>query len=119
MKNEKCVVTFNLTINFERMRNCKNIEAFCLSILFIYTHDSSTEFLTCLVLSCLFSSARSLNIRIPRITLYFVRWAGLPRLQLLYGSRSACLPRWLWMVKTDWLTYQAGSVLGNQKSSSK
>ena len=66
-----------------------------------YTNECFTYILTCLLLPCLFSSTRFLNMCNPRATFCLVWWPQ-PGLRL-YRNLSTHLLSWLRMVKAGWL----------------
>ena len=79
-----------------------------------YLHKWLVNFLTCLLLPCLFFSARFLNMCKPRTKLYLLWRAGPPGL-VFYGTGLAHLPNWLGMVNSGWLGFMWSEVFLQKK----
>ena len=88
-------------LNSQGMKNYKNTESFCRSILAIYTNDCFTFwYVNCCYVS--FFSAKLLNMCKPRTTAYPLWQPGPPGFAF-YESGLGCLSSWLGMVNAGWL----------------
>ena len=67
-----------------------------------YLHKWLVYFLICLLLLCLFSSGKFVNVCKSRTSTYPLWRPGPPGLAF-YGSWLACLPSWLEIRNADWL----------------
>ena len=111
MKNDYCLLLMVRLLNFQVIKNCKSTGLFCRSILAIYTNDWS---LICLLLLCLFSSGKFLNVCRPRTTLYPLWQRGPPGLEF-YGIGLVCLSNWPGMVNTGWICSMRSEILFQMK----